>query len=114
MTHSQEPWDIDTMYKANITDADGRTFSVGNSFIPENIANARRIVACVNALAGIETEALESGAVGKLVEAVRRCVACDDDARAELEKMGMGSLAVEAEITESLREALKPFPAATA
>ncbi len=34
-------------------------------------ANARRIVACVNALEGIPTEALEAGAIKEVVEAVR-------------------------------------------
>ena len=34
-------------------------------------ANARRIVACVNALAGIPIEAIESGVVAELVEAAR-------------------------------------------
>ena len=34
-------------------------------------ANARRIVACVNALAGVSTEALEAGAVKALVTAAR-------------------------------------------
>jgi len=34
-------------------------------------ANARRIVACVNALAGIPIEAIESGVVAELAEAAR-------------------------------------------
>jgi hypothetical protein len=34
-------------------------------------ANARRIVACVNALAGIPTEALEAGALRALIEAAQ-------------------------------------------
>lgn len=38
--------------------------------IAEDEANARRIVACVNACEGIPTEALESGAVRELLEAL--------------------------------------------
>jgi hypothetical protein len=33
---------------------------------------ARRIVACVNACAGLSTEALESGALRELIDAVER------------------------------------------
>jgi hypothetical protein len=40
---------------------------VGNG--PTSAENARRIVACVNALAGIPTEALEAGAVRSLIKA---------------------------------------------
>lgn len=38
---------------------------------PTSEANARRIVASVNATAGIPVEALEAGAIGELVEALR-------------------------------------------
>lgn len=38
-------------------------------------ANARRIVVCVNACAGIPTEALEAGVVGELLAAIRTLAA---------------------------------------
>lgn len=38
--------------------------------MPEAMANADRIAACVNALDGISNEALSSGVVGEMVEAV--------------------------------------------
>ena len=40
----------------------------------EAYANARRIVAAVNGCEGIPTEALESGVVGKMREALEKCV----------------------------------------
>ena len=39
-------------------------------------ANARRIVACVNALSGISTEAIEAGGVQEVVEAAREAREC--------------------------------------
>lgn len=36
-----------------------------------NEANARRIVACVNACAGLSTEALEAGMLGNLISHTR-------------------------------------------
>jgi len=45
--------------------------------LPNAESNARRIVACVNALSGISTEAIEAGGVQELVEAARAAVACD-------------------------------------
>lgn len=49
--------------------------------------NLRRIVALWNACAGIPTEALESGALGKALEAMRRVydLTSEDAARAEME-----------------------------
>lgn len=35
--------------------------------VSEGMANARRIVACVNALAGIDTESLEQGEVNVMI-----------------------------------------------
>lgn len=80
-THSPEPWrswapadgdcakdDTGETYAAgdlsrSMYDTTGRIIlsSCGNK------ADARRIVACVNACAGIPTEALEAGALGKLM-----------------------------------------------
>lgn len=37
---------------------------------PEAVATARRIVAAINAVAGISTEALEAGVVGEMLEAL--------------------------------------------
>ena len=39
--------------------------------MPEAMANADRIAACVNALDGISNEALSSGVVGEMVELVK-------------------------------------------
>jgi hypothetical protein len=38
----------------------------------ENTANARRIVACVNALEGFDIAAIEAGVVKQLIEALRQ------------------------------------------
>jgi len=68
--HTKEPWRIDK-YDAII--AGGETLNIGATVsIPmgsgerkdRGMANARRIVACVNACAGVETEWLERCAVG--------------------------------------------------
>ena len=41
----------------------------GDTFIkPNALVNAKRIIACVNALDGISNEALDKGAVGEMVE----------------------------------------------
>jgi hypothetical protein len=70
--HSPEPWWIDweatkeTMISAgagNIAAVYSGEVSVGCR------PDARRIVACVNACAGIETEALENGALAKALRA---------------------------------------------
>jgi len=67
--HTEEPWHVDTpLGHLSIFSAEG------NCIIPTypgiKAANARRIVACINACAGIPTEALEAfakkGILGQL------------------------------------------------
>lgn len=48
---------------------------------------AQRTVACVNACAGIETAALESGVLGDLIEACAAYIAHHDDENESNEKM---------------------------
>ena len=80
--HSPEPWrTVDRVFEED------RIFVLtgpGHRLIVEDIVaslytdehegrqadNARRVVACVNALAGIPTEALEAGALAKLLDHV--------------------------------------------
>jgi hypothetical protein len=67
--HSPEPWRIDKEDPASgIGDAAGEICAEGWGRKRLADANARRIVACVNALAGISTEALESGALAKALD----------------------------------------------
>ena len=81
MTHTPEPWEV-----LSVTDgisAIKRESSLppsgcmtqwpaicGGAGLP-NEANARRIVAAINATAGIPTEGLEAGVVRELVKALR-------------------------------------------
>lgn len=72
--HTKEPWRILPGKYPNVPQPifseDGQIASVGGYHEPghaQRVANARRIVACVNACAGIPTEALESGALAELV-----------------------------------------------
>lgn len=64
--HTKEPWNVGVVlvsgYNATaILDCDGdEVCNMGTSLLNED-ANATRIVACVNACAGIPTEALERG-----------------------------------------------------
>lgn len=84
--HTPEPWAV---YDARSQSAgegvyirlDNSLFMAPGSTMPEKAANARRIVAAVNACAGIPTELLESGAVAALGNATSRwldlCDQCD-------------------------------------
>ena len=83
--HTKEPWVIDTdtvsSYAAairvkweggqkTIAYVEGPGLSPGDDEKRSlGLANARRIVACVNACAGLSTEAIESGAVADLIRA---------------------------------------------
>jgi len=71
-------WDPGVYYAPDYpeTDAENRQYL-------EAEANARRIVACVNACEGIPTEALEAGVVRELVEALERCKEILDDLECE-------------------------------
>ncbi len=84
-SHSPEPWDCaaqTTMYsiegreltmievRANVTKAGWDTVAFVEAIWPGAHDNARRIVAAVNACAGIPTEALEQGVIRQLVNAL--------------------------------------------
>ena len=69
--HTQEPWSFDKY--ENIIAKSEQLLLVGIStpigtglWREEGKANARRIVACVNALAGLTTEQIEDGAFAKM------------------------------------------------
>lgn len=55
--HAKEPWRLFTTYAHPEIRGEDDTFVA--AFKPEYIANASRIVACVNACEGIDTEVLE-------------------------------------------------------
>jgi len=86
--HMPEPWNCDgrtTLYatpdesgamtmievNANVTEAGWDTVAFIEAIWPGAHANARRIVAAVNACGGLSTEALENGVVAELVETIR-------------------------------------------
>lgn len=76
--HTSEPWHASsTRYGnpgASVKDRHGQVVADCHTFdqsIAQREANARRIVACVNACAGIPTEALESGAIASLMAAAK-------------------------------------------
>jgi hypothetical protein len=60
--HSPEPWRVIADYAA--MDAYGGQTCIASGG-DGGAVNARRIVACVNACAGLSTEALEAGALGR-------------------------------------------------
>lgn len=64
MSHTKEPWAIDQNYPTDIQSKSEEICSMWARDCREDKAkaNARRIVACVNACAGISTELLERGA----------------------------------------------------
>jgi hypothetical protein len=76
--HSPEPWRADVDDPSDILDASGAACASGWSFDEPGgwfrqepaEANARRIVACVNACAGIPTEEVEAGVLALTVEAL--------------------------------------------
>jgi hypothetical protein len=88
--HSPEPWDCDSMtvmyatpdkadelhmieIRANVTEAAWDTVAFIEAIWPGAHGNARRIVAAVNACAGINTDALQHGIVRELHEALSLC-----------------------------------------
>ena len=82
--HTPEPWfwdqgDIGEEYSALYCDiyvdlGDFIVASVNHTDVPIGRANAARIVACVNACAGIPTEQLEAGCVRKLVASLQDAI----------------------------------------
>ncbi len=88
MRHTAEPWKTDQFYI--VADVPGgrpggevivQCYPTTSRYAnrPLNIANARRIVAAVNACEGIPTEALEEGAVKDLLEALTVFVVIRDN-----------------------------------
>lgn len=93
--HTAEPWHTDN----NIGGVTSNTTAFiraldSTSVCAADTADARRIVACVNALAGVPTEALEGGAVRALVTFLTQ-----QDTSAEFAFIS----------SHSLRAALAPF-----
>lgn len=73
MKHTKEPWTYNERTD-RLIDAHGNNIAVMFYSVSddETLANAQRIVACVNACAGITNEALDAGIVDDLVtEAMR-------------------------------------------
>ena len=75
--HTPEPWSVDPNDQREISPADDMRFGIASAcnvdpsetpgkwfFGPRSQANARRIVACVNACAGLPTEVLERYKLG--------------------------------------------------
>lgn len=97
--HSPEPWRVCGEVPDAVEDCEGRFAAEGwarsgyqfeDEFEAACAANARRIVACVNALAGVPTEALEGGALGDLLRAAR--VVADESEPGACWRMGMRAL----------------------
>ena len=59
--HTTEPWDYDREWDTPAVYSEGIHDVIGEGVV--NAADARRIVACVNACAGHSTEDLENGTV---------------------------------------------------
>lgn len=64
---SKEPWDVDS--DGELVDAEGINLIGINAYKDmRDIADAKRVVVCVNALRGIPTEELETTVLGGLVD----------------------------------------------
>jgi len=59
MSHTKEPWKIDPVEAAHIVTHDLKSIADMCGSYPVTNENARRIVACVNACAGVPTEVVE-------------------------------------------------------
>ena len=72
MKHTVEPWEVGELLQQNIIGGVGNEQDVIVSCITtetgDREANAKRIIACVNACAGITNEALEAGVVKGMCE----------------------------------------------
>lgn len=89
MEHTKEPWRVELSW---ITGSDGKRITCPTACMSrdddENEANERRIVACVNACAGVATEELEqSGFVAGLVERLEEKERQRDALQEELENI---------------------------
>ena len=83
--HTPTPWRLNAGNEIQIMGATQRTVAraecggMSGIKLAEAEANARRIVASVNATAGISVEALEAGVIGELVEALEGLCSWDDE-----------------------------------
>ena len=89
--HSPEPWEIDDEYVQQGDVAICHVLSIDSDIEgdwvrgPITEANARRIVACVNACAGLPTEQLESSPPGGILNGVAGLIAQRNELLAALE-----------------------------
>lgn len=96
--HTPEPWSCGGGIPTNIWSEASRGIRIartdfdGDEQHPEAIANARRIVACVNACAGIETESLEADGYGDNWAEVRRQRDAQFDAEMAWERAMMAAI----------------------
>lgn len=100
--HTPEPWRVERRQFENVIlhskgDGYNNRVALTTEWSPaspprttpvEANANARRIVACVNALAGIPIEAIESGVVAELASALVECENALADYIPQLEARG--------------------------
>ncbi|QDJ96142.1 hypothetical protein KE336_gp29 [Aeromonas phage 4_D05] len=98
--HTPEPWSTeyrerhDGMYSQEIFDLSGETIAqlawypikLKTGVGTNREANARRIVACVNACAGLPTEQLEPSPIGGILNGVAGLITQRDELLAALEK----------------------------
>ncbi|MGL4755845.1 MAG: hypothetical protein ACRCXB_26105 [Aeromonadaceae bacterium] len=99
--HTPEPWATDYrerpdgMFAQEVFDANGETIATlawfpvdsGVGTTTNREANARRIVACVNACAGLPTEQLEASPLGGVLNGVAGLIAQRDELLAALEAL---------------------------
>lgn len=74
MSHTPEPWGVPADGQLLLADVDGNIIITGGAneayglvAYASSVEDARRIVACVNACAGITTESMEVGGVGSIL-----------------------------------------------
>lgn len=86
--HTPEPWvrSSDDFIAAESDQLNNGEY-VLSCFGPDQAANARRIVACVNACAGLPTEHLESAPLGGILNGVAGLVSQRDELLAALEDL---------------------------
>lgn len=114
--HTPEPWVLEQVSGAplwHVEDLAGNPIAVAEqrtnarvAFDFEREANALRIVACVNACAGIETSALESGVVQEMREALQ--AAYDVVEKAADKEDGVGPAITAAELIHAVLSKLEP------
>lgn len=107
--HTPEPWiPVTTMVEypkdgvADICSTATRDYgqeSYGRSY-EEEIANARRIAAAVNACSGISTEALENAVIDDLIEALEAILRAKTNSNGETPELAL-------HLVEPARSALK-------